>query len=593
MINNTTRQPWRQPDTRELQARLAALPGNQGNTYEANDWTFLDTRQKSHTISFENAAIALHTYSEWLQAQNIDPVSLIKQLFLSLAEQAAITNYLKTYRGLLLTVVAMAHNNVAKLTRKTLPEVLRFRLTHSVSASNVYPKRTLSGHGALTSPHLTRLHVVCEELGLPWFGRDVSNRSITNALRKLIPELTDAELTYRDWMQGKSYNLLTLDQGQYYVEHCLNVFEEHAPLALALRQTQLETVQIARSLSIEPSSVSQFIGRILEGNGPESINTKLPNSAHRIHKAVVDHFQSAYRKTRFEHELLQEEALREIANTLGLPQSTENVDRLRVIVWDWFQQGRQEETERLLDECQVSVPWSLFEQTLESLRRRCDDKPLSLPTPEFFAALGIKRAHNGGPGPVSQFISFVTKAGVTGVVALTGWRSSEFGFPWNSIQQSSNKDKLDNYAFPHRYQVDWYVFKTNGRIRTLREITFSTVTLIDRLRHLNGSSNEQPCLYRSTADKKDPFQSEGAIESAVTAPWPHYVQHYPSFRLLDNLEAWHALAKTEASQELLTMNQHREKERLLALRPAQEWDTIIVDENLRETWRHVRAELPR
>ncbi|PTB95724.1 hypothetical protein C9993_10130, partial [Marinobacter sp. Z-F4-2] len=75
--------------------------------------------------------------------------------------------------------------------------------------------------------------------------------------------------------------------------------------------------------------------------------------------------------------------------------------------------------------------------------------------------------------------------------------------------------------------------------------------------------------------------------------WPHFVQHYPDFKLLDDLDSWHTLAEIEASQELLTMPQQRERERLLALRSSQEWDTIAIDENLRTAWHRARSEWPR
>lgn len=62
-------------------------------------------------------------------------------------------------------------------------------------------------------------------------------------------------------------------------------------------------------------------------------------------------------------------------------------------------------------------------------------------------------------------------------------------------------DKLDQYAFPHRYQVDWYVYKTSGRVRQLREVTFSAVAIAERLGRIHGSDDDRPCLY-GTFNKK-------------------------------------------------------------------------------------------
>lgn len=593
MTPNTLRESWNQPDERELQSRLSALPGNQGNTYEADEWFFLDQRKKIHKVPFNIAVTVLDQHPDWVQALGIDLLPLIKQLWLGLAERTGITNYLKTFRGLLLWVAAMARSNLSVVTRKTLPEILQFRLTHSLSANGVYPTRELSSNGSLSTPSITRLHEACDDVGLPWFGRDITDNSVQSALKKLIPEFTGAELTYKDWMQGGSYNLLTLDHGRYYVEHCLNVFEEHAPLAIALHQTQLDTAQISQTLNIKPETVGYYIRRILEGQKPKDIDNSYPDSVRRIQRAVMAHFRAVYLQTRFEHELLQEGTLEEIAGTFGLTRSVENVDRLRVIIWDWFQRGLQKETEQLLNQCQRPVSWASFQQSLESVKARCDTALTSraMPTPTFFKELGF--CSTGSIGPANQFIAWVAKAGLTGIVALTGWRSSEFGFPWSAVQQTRNTDKLDEYAFPFRYQVDWYVYKTNGRIKTLRETTFSPVTIFNRLRRLNNSGDDLPCLYSTTTSKKDPFKSEGAVEAAIIRLWPHFVEHYPDFKLLDDITAWHKLAETEASEGLLAMGQLGERERLLTLRSAQEWDTITVDENLRNTWHRVRSEWPR
>lgn len=593
MTINVAQHSWKHLDDRELQARLNALPGNQGNSYAAEEWVFRDRNQNAQTISFTSARTVIGKYPEWVQAQGIDPESLTKKLFLSFAERTGITNYTKTFRGLLLWIAAMANQNVATLSRETLPQVLRFRLTHSFSARGIYRTRDPISYSMLITPSLSKFHEVCEDFGLQWFGRDMNDHSLQIALKKLVPTLTDQELTYRDWKEGKSFNLLTLDYGRYYVEHCLNVFEEHAPLALALRQTQLNTPQLAKSLNVKRSSIDQNMSRILEGHTAKDINRESPNHVRRIQRVILEHFRSIYHRTRFEHDLLQEQTLREVARTFALAQSPENIDRLRVVIWDWLRHGFHEKTEQLLRQCHTPVSQPLFEQTLESIRRRSADTPLSLPTPDLFSELGFEQNQNGGIGIISRFIAWVAKAGLTGVVALTGWRKSEFGFPWSAIQKIRNTDKLDEYAFPHRYQVDWYVHKTNGQVRTLREISFSTVTIIDRVRRLNCSGDEQPSLYTVRDNKKDSFKSTNAVEKAVTHLWPHFVHHYPGFRFLDNQTAWQRLEDAEASQGLLTINQHIERDRLLALHSAEEWEATTVDENLLSAWKRARTEWPR
>lgn len=582
---------WQQPDAILLQARLNALPGSSDNVYEMDEWTFQDIRQRKYTISFVLSAKVLGKYPEWLRAQGIDPMSLTKQLFLLLAERIAVSSYRVAYRGLLSWLAAMANSNIMKLDRGGLSEVLTFRLTHTLSVNGVHSAPFISSYNSLSALGLTRLQAICEELGLDWFGRGLSDAVTVKALKSLIPTLTEGELTYKDWKQGKSFNLLTLDHGQYYVEHCLNVFEEHFPLALALKQTMLDAPKIYESLDLSSELIPSTLTRILEGHSAEEINKDAPNHIRRIQNAVLDHFRALYRQTRFEHELLQDCTLRDFAEALSLPQSPENIDRIRIIVSSWLNESSQKETEQLLNQCQNSIPWSLFKTTLESIKQRSFSAFIFMPTTEFFSRLGFE--YNGGVGMVNQFVSWVAKAGLTSVVALTGWRKSEFGFPWSKIQRSRNTDKLDEYAFPYRYQVDWYVYKTNGKVRALREITFGTVNLINRLRLLNASDPNEPCLYSTTAAKQDAFNSDIAVEKAVIGLWPHFVHQYPGFILLDDLTIWQSLKEKELSGGLLSMQQHREKERLLARRSAQDWGSLKIDENLRTAWHKARTDWPR
>ncbi len=591
MRTNQAQPLWRQPDVIQLQARLNALQGSSSNAYEADEWTFQDDRQKRYSISFDLTKKVLNAYPQWVQAQGISPVSLTKQLFIHLAERTSVSSYLTIYRGLLFWIAAMASNQIMTLGREGLSDVLRFRLTHILSSKGIYPTPSIISCSAVQALGLAKLQTACEELGLTWFSRSLSSALVNKALKELIPSLTEGDLTYSDWKQGKSFNLLTLDHGRYYVEHCLNVSEEHFPLALALKQTMLDAPQIYQSLNLSMEIIRITLPGILEGRSAEDISKSSPNYIRRIQKVVLDHFRSVYRQIRFEHQLLQDDTLRDLADALSLRQSPENIDRLRIILWSWFNRRSREETEPLLDQCQNSISWSLFEKKLESIKQRSFSTPLFMPTTEFFSKLGFE--YKGGPGMVTQFISWVAKAGLTSIVALTGWRKSEFGFPWSAIKRTRNTDTLDQYAFPYRYQVDSYVYKTNGKVRTLREVTFGTVNKIDQLRRLNNSDADQPCLYKYQADKRQRSDSSIAVENAVTNLWPHFVHQYPGFILLDDLESWHSLTERESGGELLTTQQHREQERLLAQRSAQEWGSLTVDDNLRAAWSRARAEWPR
>lgn len=109
--------------------------------------------------------------------------------------------------------------------------------------------------------------------------------------------------------------------------------------------------------------------------------------------AVVDYFLEAHRKARFEHHVLKENVLEQVAEAFGLVPSPETVDRLRVIIWDWLRREDIEETQCLLGECQRPVPWHLFLQILDAMKQRCDQSGSFVPTVAFLNPLALKERY--------------------------------------------------------------------------------------------------------------------------------------------------------------------------------------------------------
>ena len=418
-------------------------------------------------------------------------------------------------------------------------------------------------------------------------------------LKELIPNLTNEDLTYQDWFKGGSYDLLTLDYGRYYVEHGMNFFECHFPLAMALADTFKALPQIAGSLGLKDRTVSQIFPRILQGYSPKQLAQLNPHSlstCELIHEHVEHHFKSVYLAAHFSTHLLQESTIKELSKKLGLHTTQKNVDRMRIILWEWLQRQDKTKIERLLCGCQPSISWATFHQHYEALKKCRDKKPCGIPTVKDYQAWGLLEpasVYDQALCYPRQLIRLVEKAGLTNIVALTGWRKSEFGFPASSIHRFKNDDKLDEYAFPLRYQVDWYVYKTHDKVRQKREITFSTTLLAERLQQLIGVDSGQPCLYPTTPSKHDAFESCTPVTSAVIALWGHYVKHYPDFIKLDKWQRWRTIVNKEQSEELLTEAQQREKEQLLTLRSTEEWSQLTFDGNLKEAWRVGREEWPK
>ena len=590
-----------QPNLDELQSRLMALPGGSDNRITDNLWRFVNSKGRKISIDFNSIAELSESFSSWVQDAGIDPIRFFKEVWLYLVESTTIVSYQSRLKGLTLFVVWLARRDQKKLTRDNLRDFLSFMLTMDWKDGLEMSLRGIRGRASLYMLFpLTDLKDALSYMGCDWISRDVNVSLITRLLREVIPGLTDENLTYNDWKKGGSLNLLTLDYGRYYVEHSLNFFEEHAPLAAALSQTLQDIEVICEELRLAPATVEPLITSILEQR-PINDYSGNKNLVLRIKPAVEHHFLKNYHQTLFEHHFLKDITLKRFAEACLLNPTPENLDRLRVIIWGWFRRKDRNETDQLLSQCQTPISWEVFKRNLDAVLLQNPLQDVSVPTAEFcrchcpavLVADDDLADANYGPNLCIQFINLVAKAGLTNVVALTGWRASEFGFPHSRINQNRNLDKLDQYAFPYRYKVDWYVYKTSGKVRELREITFSTVTIAERLTQIIGSNNNQPCLYKTYESSQHPFQSESRVRAAVVNLWQHYAENYSGFELIDNWEAWQALLRVEASEGLLTMEQHQERGRLLKLNSAEEWNKLKIDVNLQEARRRVRNELPR
>ena len=337
MTATTARRHRNLPDLNELQARLNALPGNRSNQFTENVWQFINLRGKCYTVDFDTVLALSEDYPDWVREQGIDPVSLSKEIWLSLAESTTVNSYTRRLKGLRLWMVALARRNLPRLTRENSREVLAFMLTNNWRGGRPSPLKAVRSQIDMTFlMPLQALKDATSELGLDWISRDVTEAHVRKQFKELIPELTDNNLTYQDWKKGQSFNLLTLDHGRYYVEHCLNFFEEHAALACALSQTLQAFATIATDLGVSQTSVRAHISRVLEGRPVTEIWPSRPALGQRVQTAVVDYFLEAHRQARFEHHVLKENVLEQIGDALGLIPSPEAVARLRVIIWNWL-----------------------------------------------------------------------------------------------------------------------------------------------------------------------------------------------------------------------------------------------------------------
>lgn len=584
-------------DVVEAQARLDALPGSNGNFFEDMTWQFENQRGNVVNVDFNDLIDMNKKYFDWPLVHTVDWILLNKRLLLSLASKTTISVYVTRLSGLKLFWSGMAHLNLTQLTRDNCTEFLKYLLMHSWRQGNVTQNLTIKSHNYFNQLlQLQPLKLLLSGFGLNWINRDVTASFVIKQLKSLIPELTDEELSFQDWQQGGSYNLLTLDHGRYYVEHCLTYFEQNYPLASALASTFQAVPDLAASSGLKESTISQPLPLFLQGYSVEDIKLRWPTwsitSLQMAHNRVVHHFESAYEQAQLEAAFLQDDTLETFVLACGLEPLSENIDRMRVILWDWLHRNNTNETHRLLDEC--NVPWEIFEKQFEVVKTHTQFQPCIVPSVKDYQAIGLLEGNirNSSSSYPRQLINLVAKAGLTSMVALTGWRRSEFGFPSTAIKRTRNSDKLDQYAFPWRYQLDWYVYKTSGNIRQLREVTFNIVSIAERLQAVVGANDHQPCLCALTSKSKNHFDSKVRVSTSVQVLWGHFVAHYSGFKQLDDWAEWQALEEVRKANKTFTKKEQLAFERLLGQRTAEQWTNYSIDINLKEAWRRAREEWP-
>lgn len=588
-------------DIDDLQARLNTLPGSKNNIFSSNSWNFQGTNGLINTIDFDIFSSLCKDYADWVNEYSTDFIFITKRIWLTLAEYATVNQYAIRLSGLWRFFTVLAQCNIDKLSRDNLDRVISFLLTH-----RWHQGRAIKYTGIISYTNfshilpLKHLKWAITESGINLIDRGVTDAVLKKHLKQIIPEVSDDTLTYRDWFEGGSFNLLTLDYGRYYVEHCHTFFNENISLATALAKTYRSIPEIAETLNYDHKTVSYLVPRILQGYKIEELHSQLANWSLNTTQRVYDHvtvrFEKAYRKARFDTLLLSDSETSHLLTTLGLRNTSENIDRIRVITWDYLQRKNKQDTIKLLERCDGPTSWHDFERFINELYQRRNLEACIPPSQDDYKHLGLFEPTSSKDASRSyprQLIRLVEAAGLTCFVALTGWRKSEFGFPFSAIKQSTNLDKLDEYAFPFRYQVDWHIYKTHGKVRQLREITFSTAVLATQISKLIGTDKNAPCLYYTTPAKRDLYESCSKVSNATIGLWEHYIHHYRGFKLLDDHQSWQQMAQYINSGMPLSFEQKRQQAQLLKLRSADNWNNIKIDGNLKEAWLKCREEWPR
>lgn len=387
-------------------------------------------------------------------------------------------------------------------------------------------------------------------------------------------------ITLQEYKRGGSYNFLTLELGQYYVDFLRITHESDYLYTLVCRRAISTVYQLFKLGSRKETSNSHVAkvfadtirGTFQQSNGQYGTNYLSRNIVNcELEKALFVEYQTHFEKVKS----LLIENICDVANHLGLEMRFDSVEVIRILmlqkyypfeahktpssVWSVYLSSLNKthvDYDRL-SKITVDDVYTLMSQTIQ---KQTLDKVAFLASLQKWSNKLIDTNRSVTYREMIGEFERISDSMTSLMVAWLGYRRNEFGFPLNAIHVEQNLDILDNSHVPFRFKLKWIVPKTNGKTKVNREITSQCYQIAAQLNQLFQPPIEGPCLYKTTGSQKKKLTSNYSgeyIETRIRSNWAKFVMHYPPFLDVNELER---LSLREAS----SLSQH-EQNRLSSL----------------------------
>ncbi|WP_061008876.1 hypothetical protein [Vibrio sp. CUB2] len=383
--------------------------------------------------------------------------------------------------------------------------------------------------------------------------------------------------TLAEFKKGGSFNFLGLELGQYYVDHLNQVYQSDFLYASVCRLV-FESIGTKYGMKSVDNGSSNTLREVMLAAILRDVEYK--PTAHRVginfNALAVDVRDALFEEYSKRFELvtsLKDQSIEALVIELGLSSRSDAVELIRVLI---LQKYLGLEGNKTTHEVWQGYLLSLGKTFLEAeslSQLSVDDvyeKMLAIVSKQrlgrepFLADIGTwanKQLSYSESKTYKSFkavIDIPLHAMTNLVVAWTGYRQSEFGFPLSAIHSEPNLDILDNAHVPFRFKLKWYVPKTGASTKINREITSQCYQVAAQLNEVFGREGVEPCLYSYTANAKreNINQSETYIENRVKANWEGFVRAYQPFNdviKLDTLSEKHITQLTIDEQTELEL----------------------------------------
>ncbi|EJV9424504.1 hypothetical protein F0224_12580 [Vibrio coralliilyticus] len=387
--------------------------------------------------------------------------------------------------------------------------------------------------------------------------------------------------TLAEFKKGGSLNFLGLELGQYYVDHLNQVYQNDFLYASVCRFA-FESIDTKYGMKNLGGKSSSALREVMLTAIVKEVEYK--PAAHRkginFNALAVELKDALFEEYSKRFELvtsLKDQSIEALVIELGLSSRSDAVELIRVLM---LQKYLGLEGHKTSHEVWQGYLLSLDKTFLEAeslSQLSADDvyeKMLTIVSKQrlgkesFLADIGAwgnkqlsnqkVKAHRNFKAALDTPLYAMTNL----IVAWTGYRQSEFGFPLSAIHSEPNLDILDNAHVPFRFKLNWFVPKTGGSTKINREITSQCYQVAAQLNEVFGREGDEPCLYSyaENATKKEKINQSGTyIEYRVKANWEGFVRAYQPFNDVIKLDSLNSKHTTQ-----LTIDEQKELELLSA-----------------------------
>lgn len=394
------------------------------------------------------------------------------------------------------------------------------------------------------------------------FEETITQKRLNNTLGSACQSVMGMALN--EYKKGGSFNSLTLEMGQYYVDHMKRVYEQNYLYLLVCegaiksvrKQFDLYSTSGGNSLQVLSDTIrGSYIATVKSRTGKKSSNAIHDAMSSALYEQYLTHFDKV--------QSLREENICQVVKALELGLRFDSVEVIRLLmlqkhydfgspktpesVWQGYLRSL-DETEIKTKQIQRITVHDVYELMAEVVaERRLDNASFLASLSEWSSSLSEAKLEDNFKALTNGF-RLIKDAMCTLVVAWLGYRKSEFGFPLSAIHAESNLDVLDNNHVPFRFKLKWVVPKTNGVTKIDREITSQCYQLAAQLNCLYQPIGGDPCLYSSERLGISNF-SASPITERVGTNWATFVTDYEPFVAVHELERLTAMGANEMSEE--------------------------------------------